>query len=58
MQNREPYWDYMGRRMREEREIDSISPMEKDNAQLTESYYKALRRIKYLVEENYILKKK
>ena len=52
---RESYWDYMSRRIKEEEQ----QPIwQHDMAQMTDSYYSALKRIKQLVEENNILQKK
>ena len=70
--NRESYYDYMGRRMREDKENQVVSPygglgaqsktitaftlLELEIKNLNASYYSSLNRIKELVEENQELK--
>ncbi len=56
LMEREPYWDYMGRRLREDR--SNMTAIETDMAQLTESYYGTLIRLKSLAEHNEMLMKK
>jgi regulator of replication initiation timing len=60
---RESYYDYMGRRMREE-DIKNMKPQTISTTQMFEhqmkelnaSYYSCINRIKELVEENQELK--
>jgi hypothetical protein len=61
--NRESYYDYMGRRMREEdiknmkpRTISTTQVFEHQMKELNASYYSCINRIKELVEENQELK--
>ncbi len=58
MEDREPYWDYMGRRLREDRQISMLTVMEKDMAGLTESHYLVLKKLKDITEYNLQLIKK
>lgn len=53
---REGYWDYMGRRMRED--TSKMSLIEKDYAGLTETHYNVLRRLKEVTSYNMELIKK
>ena len=53
---REGYWDYMGRKLREDR--SKMSLVENDMAGLTESHYKVLSRLKEVTDYNYELIKK
>lgn len=53
---REGYWDYMGRRMRED--TSKMTLIEKDYAGLTESHYKVLHRLKDVTQYNLELIKK
>ena len=53
---REGYWDYMGRRMRED--TSKMTLIEKDYAGLTESHYKVLKHLKDVTQYNLELIKK
>ena len=56
MKNREGYWDYMGRKLREDR--SKMSPIQIDMAGLTEAHYKVLSHLKEVTEHNFELIKK
>ena len=56
MKRREGYWDYMGRKLREDR--SKMSLVENDMAGLTESHYNVLKRLKEVTDYNYELIKK
>ena len=60
LMNREPYWDYMGRRLREERikkEVISKEDMwKKEIAEMQKTLQWCFTRIKELNEEIYELK--
>ena len=56
MKRREGYWDYMGRKLRED--MSKMSLAESDMAGLTESHYKVLSRLKEVTDYNYELIKK
>ena len=53
---REGYWDYMGRKLREDR--SKMSLVKNDMAGLTESHYNVLKRLKEVTDYNYELIKK
>ena len=53
---REPYWDYMARRLREEN--NKMSPIENDMASLTKAHYNVLQRLKEVTSINYELEEK
>ena len=53
---REPYWDYMGRKLREDN--TNMSAIQKDMVGLTESHYKVLQRLKEVSTLNLELQKK
>ena len=53
---REPYWDYMGRKLHEDR--SKMTPIQHDMAGLTESHYAVLKRLKEVTEHNSELIKK
>ena len=59
---RESYYDYMGRRMREEDEklnsktITTTQMFEHQMKELNSSYYSCINRVKELIEENDRLK--
>ena len=59
---RESYYDYMGRRMREEDEklnsktITTTQMFERQMKELNSSYYSCINRVKELIEENDRLK--
>jgi hypothetical protein len=56
MKKREGYWDYMGRKLRED--TSRMTLIEKDYAGLTETHYKVLRRLKEVTTYNMELIKK
>ena len=56
MQRREGYWDYMGRKLRED--TSRMTLIERDMAGLTESHYSVLKRLKEVTEYNLQLIKK
>ena len=58
MVQREGYYEYMGRRLREEGVFDDARGRlyEMDMAELTGAYYNILKRNKELIEENEKLK--
>jgi hypothetical protein len=56
MKKREGYWDYMGRKLRED--TSRMTLIEKDMAGLTESHYFILKRLKEVTEYNLQLIKK
>ncbi len=56
MQRREGYWDYMGRKLRED--TSRMTLIENDMAGLTESHYSVLKRLKEVTEYNLQLIKK
>ena len=56
MQKREGYWDYMGRKLRED--TSRMTLIEKDMAGLTESHYNVLKKLKKVSEHNIELVKK
>ena len=56
MKRREGYWDYMGRKLRED--TSRMTLIEKDYAGLTETHYKVLRRLKEVTSYNLELIKK
>ena len=56
LMKREGYWDYMGRKLREDR--SKMSLVENDMAGLTESHYNVLKRLKEVTDYNYELIKK
>ena len=58
MVQREGYYEYMGRRLREEGVFESARGRlyEMDMAELTGAYYNILKRNKELIEENEKLK--
>ncbi len=53
---REGYWDYMGRKLRED--TSRMTLIEKDMAGLTESHYMVLKKLKTVSEHNIELVKK
>jgi len=53
---REGYWDYMGRKLRED--TSRMTLIEKDMAGLTESHYMVLKKLKTVSEHNVELVKK
>ena len=59
MVQREGYYEYMGRRLREEGVFDDARGrlFEMDMAELTGAYYNVLKRNKELLEENEKLRK-
>ena len=60
MVQREGYYEYMGRRLREEGVFDDARGrlFEMDMAELTGAYYNVLKRNKELLEENEKLKER
>jgi F0F1-type ATP synthase beta subunit len=56
LMEREPYWDYMGRRLREDN--SNMSAIKNDMAGLTESHYNVLQRLKEVTTINQELQKK
>jgi hypothetical protein len=55
---REPYLDYMVRRLREERIGKNMIAIETDMAELTKTYYNSLKRLKEVLNINSELEKK
>ncbi len=53
---REPYLDYMTRRLREENK--TMTPIKTDMAELTKCYYNSLKRLKEVISINSELEKK
>tara|TARA_R100000234_G_C4929166_1_gene147683 strand:- start:511 stop:729 length:219 start_codon:yes stop_codon:yes gene_type:complete len=49
--NREPYWDYMGRRLREEDVMDMEETFKKEIAQMQEQVHGLQMRVKHLTED-------
>ena len=56
MKKREGYWDYMGRKLRED--TSRMTLIEEDYSGLSESHYKVLRRLKEVTSHNLELIKK
>tara|TARA_Y100001951_G_C11181337_1_gene206129 strand:+ start:236 stop:454 length:219 start_codon:yes stop_codon:yes gene_type:complete len=55
---REPYWDYMGRRLKEENIMDTSLMYQREVFELQKTLQQALIRQKELIEQAYILKRK
>ena len=55
---REPYWDYMGRRLKEENIMDTSLMYQREVFELQKTLQQALIRQKELVEQAYALKRK
>ena len=55
---REPYWNYMGRRLRESRVMSTSDLYEREVFELQKTLQQALIRQKELVEQAYALKRK
>ena len=49
--NREPYWDYMGRRLREENVMDMEEIFKKEIAQMQEQVHGLQMRVKHLTDD-------
>ena len=49
--NREPYWDYMRRRLREENVMDMEEIFKKEIAQMQEQVHGLQMRVKHLTED-------
>jgi hypothetical protein len=58
LMEREPYLDYMVRRLREERIGKNMIAIETDMAELTKTYYNSLKRLKEVLNINSELEKK
>ena len=56
MKKREGYWDYMGRKLRED--TSRMTLIEEDYSGLSENHYKVLRRLKEVTTYNMELIKK
>jgi len=55
---REPYWDYMGRRLNESVSMDTTLMYQREVFELQKTLQQALIRQKELVEQAYALKRK
>ena len=55
---REPYWDYMGRRLNESVSVDTTMMYQREIFELQKTLQQALIRQKELVEQAYALKRK
>ncbi len=55
---REPYWDYMGRRLKEEKVMDTSLMYQREVFELQKTLQQALIRQKELTEQAYALKRK
>ena len=55
---REPYWNYMGRRLRESRVMSKSDLYEREVFELQKTLQEALIRQKELIEQAYALKRK
>ena len=49
--NREPYWDYMGRRLREENEMSARETFLTELAQMQEQVHGLQMRVKHLTDD-------
>ena len=55
---REPYWEYIGRRLREEKVMDTSLMYQREVFELQKTLQQALIRQKELIEQAYALKRK
>ena len=55
---REPYWDYMSRKLREEKVMDTSLMYQREVFELQKTLQQALIRQKELIEQAYALKRK
>ena len=55
---REPYWEYIGRRLREEKVMDTSLMYQREVFELQKTLQQSLIRQKELVEQAYALKRK
>ena len=55
---REPYWDYMGRRLNESVSMDTTMMYQREIFELQKTLQEALIRQKELLEQAYALKRK